>query len=382
MSLTDVDRIIAREVGELCFDLLPDMYPGLEQNEKRRSYRNTWGDSEPDELRFTRNENPVVEYPVIYLGSDVLAAHSSAPFLYPPQYGEALHLSEYLPPLRRFLTFQLITGDADVPLLWRTVTNVAEQMSTDEVLHFVDELWRGRWIVSADKCADLRRFVIAGGTAEALESLGGNVEVLETEALRLIKQERRLKDTAQSTEEWLHEAYCFLPDVKTWFWPIRKASRDLKSDELEKYDRVLDEFKADILTTLSLTCGSFAPEESLADVYALKPLAESRTVDEAIDTIRGVYRGRTIIPRVWYEKAKNILDRLKLTGWQPAGPREALHHPGTNPLSAADYRALNDCDLAQSFGRVMTATERAQDWILLGELFDYWDEDERSSDKL
>src|SRR5262249_20951272 len=151
------------------------------------------------------------------------------------------------------------------------------------------QLWRGRWIIGAYDCAFIRRTVITGGLEVEVRELQSNAQRLETEALRLVQTERQLKDTARSMEEWLHEAYCLLPDIHTWSFFISHAKESLQSDELEKFHRILDEFQADIKTTLMIPCGTVRGSESLADAYAIRPLMENQSIDEAIVAIRGIY---------------------------------------------------------------------------------------------
>lgn len=374
MSLTAIEEIIAREVGQLCWYLLPDMHPGLKRDEKDEAFRSLWDFDQPDELRAVRAENPPVQYPVIYLELEMASGIVPAPFVYPPSHGQALRLSEYLNILKRFLILEFTTrSNAHVPLIQRAIRTLAADLSKDELLGFVDNLWRGRWIVGAMDWAYLRRSVMTGGTEEALREVESNAQRLEKEALRLIETERQLKDTARSMEEWLHEAYCLLPDIFSWLICIHHANKHLKSDELEKYSRVLDEFMADIMTTLQIPCNSARGGRSLAEEYAIKPLVEKRSIDEAIAKIRGIYRGRSIIPRVWYKLAENALNRLRSADLDALrfAYRRGKMEKATSPLPADDYEALNRLDLAQAFGRAMTMDSKKGHWRLLHSLFGY-----------
>src|SRR5439155_24140437 len=104
----------------------------------------------------------------------------------------------------------------------------------------------------------------------------------------------------------------------------------LRSDELEKYDRVLDEFMADIGTTIQIACG--ATNGTLADSYAIAPLFECTSIEDAIARIRAIYRGRSIIPRVWYELARKALERVNPSEIQRIA--KAGHLPNANELRA------------------------------------------------
>jgi hypothetical protein len=221
----------------------------------------------------------------------------------------------------------------------------------------------------------MRRSVITGGTDDGIRRLEEDVERLEAEALRLIQAVQQLKDSAESMDEWLHESYSLLPDILTWGLIIAWANKRHLSDELDKYHRVLDEFQADIGTTFTIPCCAPRGNDNLADAYAISPLLESETIDEAISKIRGIYRGRSIIPRVWYERAKTSLERLKETRWQR--PEQIILQRADDgaPLSPTDYAALNEVDLSQAFGRAMTANSKENNWPFLGMLFDYWDSD-------
>lgn len=366
MVLSAIDRIIAREVGFTCWVGLQKLYPGIEELEEYQAYGALFEYLEPYELLAVRLEDPFVEYPVIYLGIDLFEGRAPAPFLYPPSHGQALRLSEYLAALRTFLMLQFISEsesqEAHIPLIMNAVLTLARDVSKDELLRFADQLWRGRWIVGARSWSDLRRVIIAGGSEEGIRELENNVERLEAEALRLIQMERKLKDDAQSLEEWLHEAYCLLPDIHTWGVSIGRANRRYQSDELEKFDRVLDEFQADIWTTIRMVA---LDKRHLAYLYAYSPLVEKQSFDEAVKNIRGIYRGRSIIPRVWYETAKKAIERLKSTNVDLSQvsrldkPQSAL-----SLFSPVDCAALSDIDLMQSFGRIMTMDSRESKLVL------------------
>jgi hypothetical protein len=227
----------------------------------------------------------------------------------------------------------------------------------------------------------MRRSVITGGTDEGIRRIENDADRLEAEAVRLLQVEQHVKEAAQSTEEWLHEAYCLMPDIYTWGLTIAWANERLKSDELAKYTQMLDEFQADIGTTLTIPCTSLRGGENLAETYALRPLVESATIDEAIGKIRAIYRGRSIIPRVWYEKASSILDRLRSAGWSPEIWNHALGTMGMSGVTrAAGFLALNDVDYAQAFGRTMTVFPKDFHGLaLLGGLFNYYGDDDHSS---
>jgi hypothetical protein len=172
---------------------------------------------------------------------------------------------------------------------------------------------------------------------------------MEAEALRIISLERKLKETASTVEEWLHEAYCLLPDVMTWLTVLRRANESHKSDELEKYDRVLDEFQADIGTTLQFHREWSSGRSGLVDPYFLSPLRKEASVQDGLKAIRGIYRGRSIIPRVWYARAEAIT-------------ADAAARLGPCSCEAlVDYISANDAvweidvsDTAASFGRAAT----------------------------
>lgn len=371
MVLSAIDRIIAREVGITCWwGGLRILYPGIQKSEEYQEYGAlSEYIHEPYELLAIRKEDPFVEYPVIYLSIDVSEGRAPAPFLYPRLYGQALRLSEYLAALKTFLILQfrsdLDSQEAYIPYIMNAVCTLERyHVSKDELLRFVDQLWRGRWIVGSHSWSKLRRLIIDGSSDEEIRELENDVERLEAEALRLIQMERNVKDNAQSLEEWLHEAYCLLPDIDTWLTYIRRANKRHQSDELEKFDRVLDEFQADIRTTSLFVAGD---RNHLANLYAYSPLVQKQSYDEAVKKIRGIYRGRSIIPRVWYETAKKAIERLKSTNvdlsqFNRLGePESAL-----SIFPPADCAALSDVDLLQSFGRVMTMdSPKIGDFVLL-----------------
>jgi|tagenome__1003787_1003787.scaffolds.fasta_scaffold20922703_5 hypothetical protein len=358
MGLDLIDRVIAREVGELCWHLLPSIQANLgmfsqadlEKVRRAPAYQPIWAPAEDDELRRVREEDPFVSYPVLLLDSD-RQLDSLAGLIYPPRHGVQLRLSGYLRHLRRFLILQLTAGhEAAARRVMRAVREFAKTASRKELLEFVDLIWRGRWIVGSFEWGRLRLSVLAGG-ADGLAALLADYDRLETEAVTVMQTERQLKDSAASMEEWLHEIFCLLPAVHATLFALGKANEARYSDELEKFDRVLDEFQADIHTTLLIAF----EERRILETYIIKPLHESPDVDAALKQIRGLYRGRTIIPRAWHQFVERT---AKGGGGGPPSPA-ARASELLNVISLG----LSQPDPCAAFGRA-TCMDR-DSWVLL-----------------
>ncbi|NKL04186.1 MULTISPECIES: hypothetical protein [Rhizobium] len=290
-----VDRLIDREVGELCLYLLPHLKPGLKVERSSERFRRLQLRDDGEELRRVEADNPLVPYPVLLLDSD-RQLDSLSGLIYPPHRGAYLRLSDYLKHLRRFLILQMTAGDeATTRLIQRAIADYSGVASQDELVELVDQLWRGRWIVGGHEWAFFRLWVLAGGDEEALAAYQADQDGLQAAAMEIIQEERKLKNDAACMEEWLHGIYSLLPKVLSILTALRRSNEARPSDEVEKFDRVLDEFQADIGTTLHFGFD----EDELFDIYIRSPLIDHEDVDAGIKHIRGIYRGRTIVPRVW-----------------------------------------------------------------------------------
>jgi hypothetical protein len=372
VSLSAIDEIIARNVGELCWFMLPELQSKT-IDEIDPKFRSIWNAPLRGELAAIIAADPVVPYPVIYLPTEVEMGIAPQAFVYPPVTGQPVTLSNYLRAMRHFLDIQLSGGRSHIHLVWNAVKAMAPGSSEKELLIFMDQLWRGRWIIDDFLWADMRMSLMGGGTADGGLEILRDVERLEGEALRLIQTQRALKDSCKSLDEWMHELYCLLPDICTWLFFIRDANKTLKSDELEKYDRVLDEFHADIATTLDLPCIALEEQKNFAEYYAIAPLAEQQSAAGAITKIRGIYKGRTIIPKIWFEDAAAALmslDETKLVFPGQLSPWE--NYSMIRELLPSDkYTKLNELDYAQAFGRAVTKMGEDRRWVLFRGMFGY-----------
>jgi hypothetical protein len=327
-----------------------DKIEKVEKVRRAPAFQSIWAPAEYDELRRVRDENPFVFYPVLLLDSD-RQLDSLAGLIHPPRHGVQLRLSGYLHHLRRFLILQLTAGhEAAGRLVIRAVREFAKTASQEELLEFLDLIWRGRWIVGSFEWGRLRLDVLAGD-ADGLAALIADHDRLETAAVAIVQTERKLKDSAASIEEWLHEIFCLLPTVHAMLFALHKANKARYSDELEKFDRVLDEFQADIMTTLGIAF----EEGKILDYYIIKPLLEEPNVDAALKQIRGLYRGRTIIPRVWYQFVERT---AKAGGRGPSSP----------VVCSSELLNVVSCGLAQpdpcaAFGRAICM--RTDPWMEL-----------------
>jgi hypothetical protein len=357
MSLDIVDRVIAREVGELCWYLLPslDSDSKIDINKVYRApaYRAIWTPFENEQLRRVREEDPFVPYPVLLLDSD-RQLNSLAGLVYPPRHGGHLRLSEYLRHLRRFLILQLTAGqESAARLVMRALREFARTASQAELVELIDMIWRGRWIVGSFEWGELRLTALAGGDEDGVAALLSDHSRLETQAVAVMQMERKLKDSVATIEEWLHEIYCLQPIAKSVLIALRRANHSQHSDELEKFDRVLDEFQADIGTTLHLAI----EERQLLEVYIIRTILEGPDMDAALKQIRGLYRGRTIIPRVWYEFVERAAK----------GDSGEPQSPAARPSRAEllDVIRVGCCqpDLCAAFGRAIC--QDTDPWMVL-----------------
>jgi hypothetical protein len=166
--------------------------------------------------------------------------------------------------------------------------------------------------------------------------------------------ERTLKREARSLDEWLHELYCLTPDLWTWFEPLRVASGATRSDGLGKYDRVLNEILADIGTSISIPSVAVNDGGTFSDIYLLKPLLEHRGDIEATRLyIRGLCRGRTIIPQMWFEFANDVCQRSSnRDGFADGRKSEGCEISTLRALLTPEDRLVLDAaDSACAFGR-------------------------------
>jgi len=219
----------------------------------------------------------------------------------------------------------------------------------------------------------LIRDLIAEGSDEGLEALFANRSRVIDAATQIIFREREAKETASSTDEWLFEAYCLLPEILAWLWVLREMRNRAEDDELSKYDRVLDEFQADISTTITIPIlhrnGSWA---GLGKTYALDVLDRADSIDAARHEIRGIFKGRSIVPRVWYDEAMAALDRIE-RGGLPAH---------SDSFTRAEVEKLDRTDMALLFGCALTKDGKRDHWWITDELFGFSDTDETPQSEL
>jgi hypothetical protein len=234
VSLGALDIILAREIGELCWYMVPRTKGEENFDEKilgDEAFRGFWEPETSSELADIMRSDPVVEYPAVIL--DV--SHGRGPFVFPPKIGKGLRLSEYTRALRHFLIFQITAEERLVRgHILDIVRTAGRKLGEQELLRFVDQLWRGRWIMDSFSWGEMRTAVITGGGKAEIEQLYRDTERLASEAARVVATERRLKGDARSMDEWLFEAYCLLPEIATWFANTRRANDVVYNDEIEK----------------------------------------------------------------------------------------------------------------------------------------------------
>jgi hypothetical protein len=355
MSADPIQRILDQEVAELSWYMFPRITESGDITEVRRAYPASWK-TDPS-LSKLQELNPLVELPALLLDPRLGESH----FVMPPVIGNPLNLIDYLKAQRQFLLFQMTANKETVErYVMQVVKMVAQQTDLQTVLGFVDRLWRLRWVVGGYNWSRLRVAVLTDGDSEEYAKICADVDRQIAEATRIVGLERRFKQQAQSTDEWLHEAYCLLPDIYTWLAIIHHANEKHHSDELEKFDRILDEFQADINTTLLIAAGGFG-EDGLVQSYLLKALDKCETVDEAITEIRGIYRGRSILPKVWFEGARDVLRQAALAGGTKQEIRQRLDPNGLKSLDSVDQRA--------NFGRLLTE-DRGESMSAFGRSFE------------
>src|SRR5271157_756416 len=125
MTYTPIDKVIAHRVSQIFWNVLPDIYPGLRFDENDSRFKALWS-AETEELQAVYDDDPLVDYPIIYLGIDVVAGIAPGPYLFPPNHGTKLRLSKYLAVLERFLILQLTgTEGRHVELIWYAVRDLA-----------------------------------------------------------------------------------------------------------------------------------------------------------------------------------------------------------------------------------------------------------------
>lgn len=353
MTLDAIDRIIAREVGELCWHVVPILKPELTPIARAQRYRDIWAPPIEEEMAEVKEQDPIVQYPVLLLDSD-RQLDTIQGLIYGPNYGRPVRLSTYLSHLRRFLILQLTGGhEAAVRLAMRGIREFATAASQEELLNLIDLIWRGRWFVGSFEWGLLRLNALAGGSAEDLSVLLDDHEKLQTHAFAIIQRERQIKSSATSIDEWLHEIYSLLPTIHSILFALRKAIEIKHSDELEKLDRVLDEFQADIGTTLGIA----VQKNSLLENYIVRPIERHETLDYALKEIRGVSRGRTIIPQSWYQAVERLVrhHRSVQTG-------DDLHALKAT-LLAEIASQLDQPDASSAFGRSLCIDQ--DPWMVL-----------------
>jgi hypothetical protein len=363
-----IDEMIGRAVGRSMFFVLADYFDDLKLDPDDPKWEPIVGFNQPEGWEALRAADPVVPYPMVFLGSYFQMGRSKSPFIFPPLYGEPLRLNQYLECVNLFVTLQFSgSGRGHVPLLSYAINRIVDEHSWSEALTFVDGLWRGRSGISASQWGMLRRTLLSEGSESVQKKLESDEAHLTAEAIRLVQLERSLKPSAKTLDGWLHGLYCMLPDLYTWFFPIRKLAREKKSDELGKFDRVIDEFLADIGTSIAIPSMAIDGGGGFSDEYLLKPLLKHKgNMAAAVEEIRGISRGRTIVPQFWYEYAKALVAK-----WPAAMVAEKVsassaydtkHLRGL--LSVEDCRILDGADPCCAFGRSVA---------------DHWDSSDPSS---
>jgi hypothetical protein len=147
--------------------------------------------------------------------------------------------------------------------------------------------------------------------------------------------------------------YCLVTDLWTWFEPLRVAARATRSDELEKYDRVLDESLADIGTSISIPSVAVNDGETFSDIYLLKPLlVHGGDIETALRYIRGLCRGRTIVPQMWFHYASDVCQRSSIReAFADALKSQEREKSFRALLTPEDRSVLDAANSACAFGR-------------------------------
>lgn len=370
IGLSEVDRTIGLEVGRLIWYLLPDMHPAIERAQEDPRFVELWTHS-PD--RDAQQRDILVDHPVIYLGSERFFGTTDRGFEYPGVSGQSLPLSEYMSKLRLFLIYRLTRPpEGSLQLLMAAVRDVAECHGWPAAMDFVVKLWRGRWLCDCVEIGFLIKAILTEGTEAGIDRLVGDRTMVIERVNQIIAREREAKERARSTEEWLFEAYCLLPEIFAWFGILSDMRERKEDDELSKYSRVLDEFLADISTTLAIPLMQRAGGEGLAEIYALKPVDAASSVSDARRAIRGTYRGRSIIPKVWYEQVSTALDRVDTEGLPLR----------SSSFSQKEVENLDRVDIALIFGCAFTKDGKDSHWMTTAALFDLYETTETPPDAL
>ncbi|QBE66305.1 hypothetical protein [Pseudoduganella lutea] len=303
MTLDVIDRVIAREVGELCWHFASNIDPKLKPIIRAEKHKQIWAPPFDEQIAQIRELDPIVHYPVLFLDSD-RRLDSIHGLVYGPSYGESVPLSRYLSHLRRFLILQLTGGhETALNLAMRGIRDYAKNVSRDELLTLLDLIWNGRWFVGSFEWGLVRLSALTDSVPENLSALLLDHAKLQAQAIDIIQHERQIKASAETIEEWLAGIYDFLPRVHSTLYLLRKALEVQHSDELEKLDRMLDEFQADIGTTLLLA----TEKDAIVNEYVIEPIEKHESLDGALKEIRGISRGRTIIPHRWYKDAEQLI---------------------------------------------------------------------------
>lgn len=372
IGLSSNDRLIGQEIGGMLWQLLPDIYPEISYDPKDPAFNELW-DTIPLLLRNQNSDNlEPVQYPVVYMGMERVFGTKKRAYEFPEFDNEALSFDDYLEKLRLFLIYRLTRPpEGAQDLLISAVWEVLHNHGTEAAIAFVQQLWRGRWLVDFHYVAEVLEFAIVGGIEEELSKFRSDRDRIASMALDIIMRERLAKEEAKSFDDWIFEAYSLLPEIFLCLRMIRQLGGEA-GDELRKFDRVMDEFIADIMTTIFIMPDQRRTQgRGLAD-YLARAIEESQSFQDAKKRVRGVYRGRSIVPRIWYEKAASILDRIEGEGLPLS----------VKSLRESDITDLNASDISILFSYVMTADGKENQWMEMGTLFDLWETQEIPEDEL
>lgn len=199
------------------------------------------------------------------------------------------------------------------PYWQRATLSYSEKHGYERALSFVRSLWRNRWINSYRNCSELIGFCKLGMARES-----GREEDLNfwlDQAFDLRTSITNARDSACNLTEWLEALFILVPEVA--------ATRDLlpSNEESNKYRRFFEEARADMLTTRAMISFFLQRNEShpMSRQYlplSYRSLKNPDLLDEALQDIRKTlmhnYRGRTILPKYWYDIAvENLTTSLE-----------------------------------------------------------------------
>lgn len=366
------DKLIGQEIGRMLWQTIPYIYPEVSYDSKDPAFAEMWNSSSALPGTQCSDGLEPVQYPVVYMGMERAFGTKKRAYEFPDIDGEALTFDEYLEKLRLFLIYRLTcppegAHDLLISAVWEVLHNHGNEAATA----FVKKLWRGRWLVDFHYISEILEFAIVGGIEEELSKFRSDRDRIQAMALDLILRERLAKEEARSFDDWIFEAYSMLPEI---FLCLRMIDQlgDEAGDELGKFDRILDEFIADIMTTISILPNQRREQNGGLANYLVTAIEKSETFQDAKKRVRGIYRGRSIVPRVWYEQAVSILDRIEGEGLPLS----------VESLKESDVRGLNASDISTLFSYVMTANGKEDQWMDMGTLFGLWETHETPQDEL